>query len=92
MIDDDLVEARVGAGLVEERHLGRRTPRGAFGSSASCVAPAQVLGRDERVQELLEPVERVAVVEDDGGDRAAVELARRGDDDAVAQPLHDRVA
>ena len=42
------------------------------------------------MQQLLEPGERVAVVEDDGRERAAVDLAV-GRDDAVPHLLDDRL-
>ena len=54
------------------------------------LAPLQVLRRDEWMEELLEPRERLAVVEDDGRERAAVDLALRGDD-AVPHALDHRV-
>ena len=59
------------------------------------LAPAQVLGRDERVQQLLEEVELRAVAEDDRADALAVDdsvvvehaLAQLADD----RLLHVRV-
>src|SRR6185295_18678995 len=61
--DDDLVEPFVGSDLVQERHLRHAHCRRA-GQGPQLLAPLHVLARDERVQKLLEEVERVSILED----------------------------
>ena len=60
--DDDLVEPRLAAHLVQQRHLRHADGRGTR-KLPELLPPFEVLARDERVQELLEPVEGVAVAE-----------------------------
>ena len=61
--DDDLVETCLGSDLVEERYL-RHAHGGRFRKSGELLAPGHVLPRHERVQELLEEVERFSIPED----------------------------
>ena len=64
---DDLVEPILGADLVEERNLGHGD-LGRTGKLRQLLAPVQVLRRDARVKETLEPGERLPVTEDDLAD------------------------
>src|SRR4051812_12148390 len=60
--DDDLVEALVSPGLVQERHLRHGQRR------RLTLAPLEVVLDDARVQESFEPREFLAIGEDDRGD------------------------
>src|SRR3989440_400719 len=65
--------------------------RGRVGQAAELLAPVEVLAHHERMQQGLEPVERLGVGEDELRDRAPVDLARLVED-PVAEALDHRLA
>ena len=69
--DDDGVETRVGAGLVQQWNLDHRERRRIVPRGESLV-PARVLGADTGMKQPFQPLERRLILENQRGDLCAV--------------------
>src|SRR5262249_16180880 len=67
------------------------THPGWVGKMGELLAPPHVLHRNQGMEQVLEPLQLPRVVEDDGRNRPAIELAV-GSNDAVPELLDDRLA